>query len=79
MPIAIHILKTDAENVLDVEEKFINPKMELLFDSFLEQKAYLRLNPDYMLLGSRDNVAQFLDTATGEKCFIGIYPLSENA
>ena len=59
--------------IFELSEKLLDSRLVGNMDEYLEERDYTDEYPDYMLLNSRGNIAEFMNTESGEKIFMGLY------
>lgn len=57
----------------ELDEKLFDDRLAERMDMYLEQGEYHNDYENKMLLESKSNICQFLDTVSGDKSFMGLY------
>lgn len=60
--------------IYHLDEDMFYIELGEVLDSYIESGNYKNEFPDSLVLTSKDNIAQLIDTNTGKKFFIGIFP-----
>ncbi len=59
--------------VFELTEELFDDRLVDHLDEYLENRDYVEDYPDYILITSKSNIAEFMDTNNGDKFFMGLY------
>lgn len=60
-------------DIFELPEELFDDRLVDHMDEYLETRRYIDDYPDHIILNSKANIVQFLNTENGNKIFMGLY------
>ena len=59
--------------VFELIEELFDDRLADYLDEYLENRDYIEDYPDHIMMSSKGNIVEFMNTNTGDKFFMGLY------